>query len=1052
MASKEGLTARAIWVAVFVGPPAVVGTVLRHAVAAHRVTAILAALVYAAAFTGLKFAGGVAGDLAARWRARLVERIDTLLQRQVSHFDHEYRDFVLANMRFIDLKGLATVGYFTPELDDVFVDVSLAFRAPHKVPAGLLTNPSDEEIGPEANTERHSLAEFLDRAAPEVLAVVGAPGSGKTTLLRHTARQACLGGRKRRRNVPVLLYLRDHVASIIAGPSVGIADLLRGTLGQMAASEPKGWFEQRLSQGECLILLDGLDEVANVGDRAMVAAWVDSQIRLCPKNDFVITSRPYGYRNSRIEGASVLQVRDFTADQVTQFVRGWYLAVARHEGPATPLGQRTEKAQLAADDLLQRLDALPALHDLTVNPLLLTMIVNVHRDGGSKLPGNRAELYGEICQVVLWRRQEAKRLAVRLGGAKKEAVLRGLAYAMMQRQLRELLRDEVLTQIAPTLERVSARVAPEDFLADIGSNGLLVERESGQYCFAHHTFQEYLAAEHIRDAKLAQVLAEKVDDPWWRETILLFAARGEVGLIVEACLKSSSVSAITLAMDCAANDRHLDTDLRRRLDQIIEHDSGPGADAERRRLIAGVLLAQLMRQQIRTRGGTRICASPVTVALYRKFLEDGPHPGPDDPIDNKAADDVVVGVRAPEAISFVKWANGISGSGAIYRLPASRQLAEIARRQHVGPDQRYSAHRSVWVSSAENLPALWKQKDSVHPYSVSDEAIWNYIKKDFRTSVPTLTRLLLMRAAPAVHRLAKKAADVRDLFDTQTTNTLPGRDGELVALSRYDGLVAALADPAGDFRPNFDSARALNSALFLALANEEEPMYMTEVDVTLARAGYLQRVHVRAERLAKELDAALTTDLERSDPLADALGLDSSHGTGAALSQAFSASISGSPRGSAAQQASVARFTAAFARVAGIEEGSWLVPPDVLPSKLNSAVQAVAAMAPQVREAPGKVMASHAWMTEVTRRLSETAEPVFTGNQRITSATATSVRLAALCLAVEAESITRVIEARGPRDGGLGATFREIAAGTTVIERRAHDRRWITETIMLAID
>ena len=95
------------------------------------------------------------------------------------------------------------------------------------------------------------------------------------------------------------------------------------------------------------------------------------------------------------------------------------------------------------------------------------MIVNVHRDGGSKLPENRAELYGEICQVVLWRRLEAKRLATRLDGAAKEAVLRSLAYAMMRRQLRELVRDDVLAEIELPLERVSGKVTAEEFLADM---------------------------------------------------------------------------------------------------------------------------------------------------------------------------------------------------------------------------------------------------------------------------------------------------------------------------------------------------------------------------------------------------------------------------------------------------------------------------------------------------------------------------------------------------------------------------------------------------------
>ena len=53
-----------------------------------------------------------------------------------------------------------------------------------------------------------------------MLAVVGAPGSGKTTLLRHAARQACAPKRPPRgrgnlaRDIPVLLYLRDHATRI----------------------------------------------------------------------------------------------------------------------------------------------------------------------------------------------------------------------------------------------------------------------------------------------------------------------------------------------------------------------------------------------------------------------------------------------------------------------------------------------------------------------------------------------------------------------------------------------------------------------------------------------------------------------------------------------------------------------------------------------------------------------------------------------------------------------------------------------------------------------
>ena len=369
--------------------------------------------------------GGVTGEVATRWQHRLADGLDLALQRRVSRFDRRYRAFVLAGLRFIDQKGLGTVGPFTPEVDDVFVDVSLVPRPPHLVTEGLLADlPADV-------TERKPLSSFLDHADPVVLAVIGAPGSGKTTLLRHTARQICLQRRRgRHRHLPILLYLRDHAAAIIADPDVTLTALLRGTLGQAAAAEPGGWFEQQLRDGHCVVLLDGLDEVARPEDRKKVAAWAERQIRQYPGNNYVITSRPHGYRTAPIDGAHVLQVRGFTTELAARFISGWYLAAERHStGTAGP--DITIRAEREAADLLARLDRNPALHDLTANPLLLTMIANVHRYRGA-LPGSRADLYAEICQVMLFRREEAKNLPLQLDGGKKETLLRALAYTMMR--------------------------------------------------------------------------------------------------------------------------------------------------------------------------------------------------------------------------------------------------------------------------------------------------------------------------------------------------------------------------------------------------------------------------------------------------------------------------------------------------------------------------------------------------------------------------------------------------------------------------------------------
>jgi hypothetical protein len=129
----------------------------------------------------LLFARKIAAELRDRWQQRIVNYVDRAVRRRLARFDKRYREFLQGSLRFIDLKGLPTVGFYTPELVEVFVDVSLAPQEPNQASGGLL------EGVPAEVTARHSIWDFLDRAQPVVLAVIGVPGSGKTTLLRHTA-------------------------------------------------------------------------------------------------------------------------------------------------------------------------------------------------------------------------------------------------------------------------------------------------------------------------------------------------------------------------------------------------------------------------------------------------------------------------------------------------------------------------------------------------------------------------------------------------------------------------------------------------------------------------------------------------------------------------------------------------------------------------------------------------------------------------------------------------------------------------------------------------
>jgi hypothetical protein len=1022
----------------------------------HPVLTVVLLGFYESVVAALLFARKILAGLRERWQERIVNHLDRALRQWISRFGQRYREFMLDSLRVIDLEGLATVGFYTPELDEVFVDVSLAPREPNQASGSLLA------VLPVEVTDHHSLWDFLDRPQPVVLAVIGAPCSGKTTLLRHTARQLCRVHQGRRRAVPILLYLRDHLTTIASTPNVAFPELVRSTLGRYGPDEPEGWFEQRLHDGDCLVLLDGLDEVARPEDRRRVASWVERQIRQYPKNDYVITSRPQGYLTARIDGAAVLQVRSFTDEQVLRFLQGWYLAVERHS-TGVPGEDVRLRAESAADDLLQRLNGAPALYELTVNPLLLTMIATVHRYRGA-LPGSRVELYGEICQVMLWRRQEAKKLPITLDGDKREVLLRGLAFAMMQRQVRDLPRAEVLAEIGPALRRVSRELTAEEFLADIASNGLLVERESGVYSFAQLTFQEYFAASHIRDKGLVNVLVDAIDDVWWRETTLLYIVRADADPIIRACLAAPNVTALSLAFDCAEQGSELAPELRDHLDGLLAAAFAADTDAERRRLMIGVLLTRHLRQLIRTGNGGRVCARPITTGLYELYWQDTQGRAHERPTHSESGtEEPITGVSGRDATAFMHWVNNITGSDTVYRLPNLVEIKDSALSRVFTPPKPGIPPHTVWLEPdhQHGQSELFLPAGTEHPHLVDTATLVSHVNDDIPRSITTLIRLLLLRSIITVRVFARHLAPNRDHNrDRALTRAL----ALALTLDHDPDLTRALG-------LDFDRDLAAAPGLDLDLDLDLELDRALNLDLALDRDRDLDLA--RALALARDLDRDLTRDLTRARDLALDLALDldraldltraldialdrtldrardvprardvtrarvledlRAHFMGSALAHALTRALQ--------QYTPKSRWPLEFAQEfiaeTGIAKTRYVVSPDTLADKVQSGQQDLVNLLGSTDGA-----ASLPWAHQVAINLQEIALPIFTRQQPLTKDTATTVRLAALCLAAEADA---------RKANHLGNTFREIAAGVTLLERRATGKAVPTETIMLAV-
>jgi NACHT domain len=1019
----------------------------------------------------------------------------------VPWYGYRYRRWVLDSLRYVDVQDLATGGDHIPELGDVYVDVALISRAADQGSATPLSQVQD-------TSARHSIGEYLDRRSRVVLALIGQPGSGKSTLLAHAARRAAraaVPGRRGRRRVPILLALREHAGSIVANPETSLPDVVRTAVGDAAGREPGGWWERQLDRGRCLVLLDGMDEIAGEADRLAVAKWVERQVAAYAGNHFVITARPYGLPDQLAAQADVFVVRPFTAEQVQLFLDRWYLAAERHATGASDRSAR-RAVRMRASESAARLNSLlrdhPALHDLAVNPLLLTMIATAHRYRGA-LPGSRADLYGEICQVLLSRRGQAKDLPELLSWPAKQGLLAALAYQMMRDHVSGLPADRALEILGPPLERFSSSVTGEAFLDDIARNGLLTEASPGRYAFTHLTFQEYLAARHVSAVPdLVKSLADNVNDVWWYEAILLYAATADASPIVRACLDSGTIPALTLAFDCAEASTEIDPDLRQRLERERRRAYEPDCSRGHRRLIAGVLAARLVRQARTTAAGVRVCVRPVPADLYWLFLADTGAPRPDSPCEPRA-DQAATGIWGAEAQAFVRWVNSITvtATGIEVRLPYHNELQEEAIAGDL-ERQLPASVTSAWthppaaapgsavVPGSAAAPGLWLRPGHPHPHDLTGAVIRQALAVDARNTT-LLPQVLTAAVLDVALNITRDLDDVRALTgalagdlaaradsDGQTVDLMHAHAHAIVLthahalnLSRSEPILRTCAAPGVvgslDITPArglaeavardlaADIAVARTRAIELADAIDLDLSVLSAFDFDLAQARELARAHAtelaHAYAQARSIPDASAADLARVFGLASIPALDPALplpgvlglplrwvGEGPLASTMLEVIAANPAGGTAAGRPLPGDPSQAFALALSARAG--IDDTTQLRAALGSPVSDV--LRDLTAAASARTDGSADW-SQVTglSRLAEAAAPVFGTHQPPSPAEAAALRAVALALALGSA-------AAGTEAPGI---LRTVAATVTLVEQRSKGESTTGEAVILAL-
>lgn len=458
-------------------------------------------------------------------------------------------------------------GIFLPLLEEIYVPLELDASS---LPAGWRKFP-DQPLEKSARDGvcGHKIWDLLDKTDQELtfrqIVVLAWGGYGKTTLLKHIAHTYGMDQQEDKygvpRRVPFLLVLRKHRDRLAQEQPPTLPELIKNhhipDLPDSAklADLPEDWVQKKLNRGEAVVMLDGFDEVAS-GQRPAVARWINDQMRHYSKSVFIVTSRPKAYTEQepadRLELSTRLWVQDFNESQRRDFVEHWYLCQERYArgGDTTPDVQKD--AQDAAEELLAQIEARRELKDLAKNPLLLNMIVTFHRRfPGVELPKRRVELYREICTLQLRDRPGARKLETCLINCEAQLILQRLALSMMEAHEERLDRTALLDRIGTYLVQQREKVQPQDFLAQVVQvSELLVEREPGEFEFAHLSLQEYLAATQIADDKQEALLYKHLQNDWWKQTILLYASQVNPTPLIREALRQEAVDlAYTIQQD-----------------------------------------------------------------------------------------------------------------------------------------------------------------------------------------------------------------------------------------------------------------------------------------------------------------------------------------------------------------------------------------------------------------------------------------------------------------------------------------------------------------------
>jgi Uncharacterized conserved protein len=360
------------------------------------------------------------------------------------------------------------------------------------------------------------------------LLIVGDPGGGKTTFMRlivGVLARDSLGKERPGRHDHLGLSLDKPAPVPVFIRLAALADALKEKAGDVRSGE--SWrkliqvmeniygktkatlLKEQMDNGECALLLDGLDEVAEDYIRCLIVDVVNSTLSHWGDNLIVISSRPFGYHDiADIETITTAHIDAFGKKEIIAFLDRWCQALFQ-SGDEKSLSEYLPALQEAI------IDSTP-IRKLARNPVMLTCLCVVHWNE-RKLPHGKADLLAAVLRWLLNAREENRKQRGHTNIFAEEC-FKALAMAMTchkngkqvivdlswaAEQLNTPFSDIKGIDDNDRIRREGMRFLEEEML----SSGIIEKYRSGRLRFWHLNFQEHFTA---------RALVDRSDEGWWK--------------------------------------------------------------------------------------------------------------------------------------------------------------------------------------------------------------------------------------------------------------------------------------------------------------------------------------------------------------------------------------------------------------------------------------------------------------------------------------------------------------------------------------------------------